>query len=160
MVKASADPHMKCRMPYGKDPADGETARDIATKMGYDDVAKILEKAEKDIAPHKYKRYGRDNNARLEIYQTGETGSGKNPFEVVKIEGYVPGAKKKQTGPAPTSIGLLFPGQGSQYVKMLSGLKDNPEVKELIATANSVLGKDLLEICLNGPEDTLEDTSV
>jgi len=160
MLAAKADPHMKCRMPYGKDPADGETAKAIATKMGYDDVAKVLEKAEKEVAPHKYKRYGRDNNARLEVYVTGETGSGKNPFEAVKNVDYVPGAVKKQAGPPPTSIGLLFPGQGSQYVKMLSGLKDNPEVKEYLSTAKSILGKDLLAICMDGPEDVLEETSV
>lgn len=29
MPKARADPHMKCRMPYGKDPSDGETAKDL-----------------------------------------------------------------------------------------------------------------------------------
>mmetsp|Transcript_58849 Transcript_58849/g.136998 ORF Transcript_58849/g.136998 Transcript_58849/m.136998 type:complete len:485 (+) Transcript_58849:83-1537(+) len=167
MLKAKADPHMKCRMPYGKDPVDGETARDISIKMGYDDVAAMLDKAMKDMAPHKYKRYGRDNNARLELYETGETGTGKNPFEAVKNADYVPGAKKKQAGPPRTTSALLFPGQGSQYVKMLSGLKDNAEVKEFIATSQSVLagiplleGTDLLEICLNGPEDKLEDTSI
>ncbi|CAE8656135.1 unnamed protein product [Polarella glacialis] len=38
------------------------------------------------------------------------------------------------TGPAP-SVGLLFPGQGSQYVNMLEGVKDLPAVKEMLETA-------------------------
>jgi len=160
MLKAGADPHMKTRMPYGKDPMEGPTARDMAIKMGYDDVAKVLEKAEKDMAPHKYKRYGKDNNARLVVYETGETGSGKNPFEAVKLADYVPGKAKKIAGPRPTTVGLLFPGQGSQYVKMLSGLRDNVQVKEMIAKAKSILGFDVMEICLEGPEDRLEETSV
>jgi len=160
MLKAKADPHMKSRVPRGKDSAEGATARAIASKMGYDDVAAMLEKAEKDMPPHKYKRYGKDNNSRLVIYETGESGSGKNPFEAVKIEGYVPGEKKKALGPPPTTIALLFPGQGSQYVKMLSGLRDNAKVKEYIAIAKSVLGYDILEVCLTGPEEKLEETSV
>jgi len=55
---------------------------------------------------------------------------------------------------------LMFPGQGSQYIGMLSGLKDEAEVKEMIATAKEVLGKDLLDMCLNGKADDLEETSV
>eukprot|EP00413_Alexandrium_margalefii_P023592 CAMPEP_0204573636 /NCGR_PEP_ID=MMETSP0661-20131031/40137_1 /ASSEMBLY_ACC=CAM_ASM_000606 /TAXON_ID=109239 /ORGANISM="Alexandrium margalefi, Strain AMGDE01CS-322" /LENGTH=478 /DNA_ID=CAMNT_0051582091 /DNA_START=62 /DNA_END=1498 /DNA_ORIENTATION=- len=161
MLKAGADPHMKMRMPYGTDPSEGQTATDLAAKMGYDDVKSALEKAAKEVAPHKYKRYGKDNNARLVIYETGETGGGKSPFAAVQVADYVPGAaKKKREGPPPTTVGLLFPGQGSQYVKMMSGLKDNTAVKEMIAKAKSVLGYDVLDICLNGPEDKLEETSV
>lgn len=55
-------------------------------------------------------------------------------------------------------VGLLFPGQGSQYVKMMSGVKDIPEVQELVKVANEVLGYDILEICLKGPESKLEKT--
>jgi len=59
-----------------------------------------------------------------------------------------------------TTIGLLFPGQGSQYVKMLEDLKDDPEVIKMVATATRVLGFDPLDACLNGPEDRLQETSV
>jgi len=55
-------------------------------------------------------------------------------------------------------VALLFPGQGSQYVKMMSGLKDLPKVQEMCAKANEILGYDLLDLCLNGPEEKLEQT--
>merc|ERR1719401_1476640 len=102
MLDAKADPHMKAKVSNGKDPKEGETAKDIATKMGYDDVVGILQKAEKDIPPGRYKRYGKDDhNMRLTVYQTGETGSGKSPFEAVRDANYVPG-KKKELGPPRT----------------------------------------------------------
>lgn len=55
-------------------------------------------------------------------------------------------------------IALLFPGQGSQYVKMLGTVKDLPAVKEMLATAQRILGYDLLQLCLSGPESQLEET--
>mmetsp|Transcript_63375 Transcript_63375/g.175669 ORF Transcript_63375/g.175669 Transcript_63375/m.175669 type:complete len:505 (+) Transcript_63375:39-1553(+) len=58
----------------------------------------------------------------------------------------------------PLPVGILFPGQGSQYVKMMTGIKDNPRVKEYLAKAQQELGYDLLELCLKGPESKLEQT--
>lgn len=55
-------------------------------------------------------------------------------------------------------VGLIFPGQGSQYVKMLSGCKDMPECQEIFQKANDVLGYDILDLCLKGPEEKLEET--
>mmetsp|Transcript_85178 Transcript_85178/g.178005 ORF Transcript_85178/g.178005 Transcript_85178/m.178005 type:complete len:167 (-) Transcript_85178:203-703(-) len=91
MLKARADPHMKCRMPQGKDPADGETACEIAAKCGWDDIVEVLKQAEKTMPPHKYKRYGKDNNCRLTIYDTGETGVGKDALAAMKRKDYVSG---------------------------------------------------------------------
>jgi len=54
---------------------------------------------------------------------------------------------------------LLFPGQGSQYVGMLKGVKDIPAVKEMLEKAKTILGWDLLDLCLNGPEEKLEQTA-
>merc|ERR1719321_412918 len=59
---------------------------------------------------------------------------------------------------AKLPVALIFPGQGSQYVKMLSGIKDEPEVKALLDKAEEILGYDLLDLCLNGPESKLEET--
>lgn len=53
---------------------------------------------------------------------------------------------------------LMFPGQGSQYVKMLDGVKDLPEVKAMLSKAKDILGYDLLKLCLEGPEEELEQT--
>jgi len=55
-------------------------------------------------------------------------------------------------------VGLMFPGQGSQYVKMLSGVKEMPAVKTMLEKAQGILGYDLLELCLKGPESKLEQT--
>jgi len=158
LLKAKADPHMKCRVAYGKDPTDGETALSIANKMGWDDCAKLLEKGLKDINTHQYMRYGKLNNSRLEVYESGESKGAKNPFEEMRIEGYVPGALLEEE--PRTTIGLVFPGQGSQYVKMMGGLMDILEVKEMCATAKSVLGYDITQMMSEGPEEKLEETSV
>eukprot|EP00928_Gymnodinium_smaydae_P073922 TRINITY_DN57020_c0_g1_i1.p1 TRINITY_DN57020_c0_g1~~TRINITY_DN57020_c0_g1_i1.p1 ORF type:complete len:534 (-),score=85.61 TRINITY_DN57020_c0_g1_i1:68-1456(-) len=53
---------------------------------------------------------------------------------------------------------LLFPGQGSQNVGMLSALKDVPAVRSMLQTAERILGYDLLQLCLEGPEERLAQT--
>ncbi|CAK9000191.1 Malonyl-CoA-acyl carrier protein transacylase [Durusdinium trenchii] len=55
-------------------------------------------------------------------------------------------------------VGLLFPGQGSQYVKMMAGVKDIPAVKDMLEKANNMLDFNLLDLCLKGPEPELERT--
>jgi len=55
----------------------------------------------------------------------------------------------------PLPIALLFPGQGSEYVRMLSVVKDLPPVKEMLDKAASILGYSVLDVCLNGPADRL-----
>jgi len=69
-----------------------------------------------------------------------------------------PKALPAATGPPSLPIGLLFPGQGSQCVKMLSTVKDIPAVKEMLTKAQDILGYDILDLCLNGPESKLEET--
>jgi len=67
---------------------------------------------------------------------------------------------KKALALPRTTVALMFPGQGSQKVGMLSGVKDLPKVQEMAATAKSILGFDLLKYCLQGPEEKLEETSI
>jgi len=55
-------------------------------------------------------------------------------------------------------VGLMFPGQGSQYLKMLEEVKDLPAVKQMLLKANEILGWDVLDMCLNGPEEKIEET--
>jgi len=55
-------------------------------------------------------------------------------------------------------VALIFPGTGSQYVGMLKEVKDLEPCQVLIEKANSVLGYDILDLCMNGPEEKLEDT--
>mmetsp|Transcript_159983 Transcript_159983/g.282060 ORF Transcript_159983/g.282060 Transcript_159983/m.282060 type:complete len:485 (+) Transcript_159983:60-1514(+) len=87
------------------------------------------------------------------------------PAEVAKEEKPVVKVEEPMAAPEAAArdtlpVALLFPGQGSQYVKMLTDLQDNYKVKEYCAIAEKVLGYDVLSICLNGPEEKLEDTSV
>ncbi|MGO1328829.1 MAG: ACP S-malonyltransferase [Idiomarina loihiensis] len=58
-----------------------------------------------------------------------------------------------------TKTALLFPGQGSQSVGMLSDLSnDFALVKETFAEASSVLGYDLWQLVQQGPEQQLNET--
>lgn len=59
--------------------------------------------------------------------------------------------------PAGCSV-LLFPGQGSQAVGMGAGLLGFPRVRQLYEAAHRVLGYDLLELCLYGPQEDLDRT--
>lgn len=43
-------------------------------------------------------------------------------------------------------------------MKMLDGVKDVPEVKDMLSKANEILGYDLLKMCLEGPEEKLAET--
>lgn len=54
---------------------------------------------------------------------------------------------------------LLFPGQGSQYVGMARDWYEAyPEVQNLFAQAEEILGYDLAGICFAGPEERLTQT--
>lgn len=182
LLQAGADPHVKECVPYGKDPEEGCSALDFAKKHGWDDCVDLLEAAEKKVPYGWYVPVGENNNAKCygcwEFGKKPEKGwflkrpgaATKQGLDAAKYGGEL--AEPEEEGgdlvaaalaaaPAekPLPIGLLFPGQGSQYVKMMSTVKDMPAVKDILAKANTVLGYDLLQICLTGPESKLEETA-
>ena len=59
---------------------------------------------------------------------------------------------------APSQRKVLFSGQGSQYVGMTSKLPQTHAVDSIYAAASSVLGYDLRALCLEGPQERLNET--
>jgi [acyl-carrier-protein] S-malonyltransferase len=58
-------------------------------------------------------------------------------------------------------LAFLFAGQGAQYVGMARSLCDTtPAAKKLFDEAAAVLGYDLLAICINGPKEKLDSTTI
>lgn len=187
LLKAKADPHVRECMAYGKDPEDGKTALDYAKDYCWDDCIEILEQAEKDTPYGWYTPFGPGNNAKhyggFQWNKKPSKGFFSSRPGAAEVCGFDP--MKYGTGPLPEPdeddepelavaakpavaltpaepplpVGLLFPGQGSQYMKMMTGCKDIPAVKTMLSKAKEILGWDVLELCLNGPESKLEETS-
>jgi [acyl-carrier-protein] S-malonyltransferase len=58
-----------------------------------------------------------------------------------------------------TSLGLVFPGQGSQFVGMLADIaREFSEVESTYAEASQVLGYDLWKLVQQGPAEELDKT--
>jgi len=175
LLEAGADPHVKTRVSAGQDPKTGQTARDKAIKFKHTAVANLLEQAEKDTPPGWYVPEGIGNNRKL--YSAPDPNKVWEPTaaksEATKMPEMAKPAAQPSPKPAaaakpaaapsaptepPLPAALLFPGQGSQYVGMLDKVKDLPEVKDMLSKAKAILGYDLLELCLKGPEEKLAET--
>jgi [acyl-carrier-protein] S-malonyltransferase len=55
-------------------------------------------------------------------------------------------------------LAMVFPGQGSQSIGMLSGYGDMPVIRQTLAEASEVLGQDLARLMADGPADELNKT--
>ena len=86
----------------------------------------------------------------------------KGKEELVQSTRNSPSGSLSKQGSNPTERTLLvFPGQGAQKVGMGRDLvKELPEAAKLFETAKEILGYDLLDVCLNGPEERLNSTVV
>ena len=57
-------------------------------------------------------------------------------------------------------ISVVFPGQGSQKVGMASDLYNKYDyVKDIFQKANDILGYNISELILNGPQEKLNQTT-
>jgi [acyl-carrier-protein] S-malonyltransferase len=54
-------------------------------------------------------------------------------------------------------LAFLFPGQGSQFVGMVHELAPHPEARAIFQEASRILGFDLFDLCLRGPEEKLAE---
>lgn len=80
------------------------------------------------------------------------------PSDILKYKQWLKDEKSlAKVDPGKTSV-ILFPGQGSQFVGMGKKLLHLPGVKDLYEEASSLLGYNLLDICLNGPRQKLSKT--
>ncbi|NP_001088934.1 malonyl-CoA-acyl carrier protein transacylase S homeolog [Xenopus laevis] len=79
-------------------------------------------------------------------------------LEEAEVEGTEGGPPRGPRRPPKSSSIVLFPGQGSQQVGMARGLLKFPNVREMFDVAHRLLGYDLLELCLRGPQETLNKT--
>jgi [acyl-carrier-protein] S-malonyltransferase len=182
LLKAKADPHMKERMAYGNDPEDGKTALEIADDLGFGDIVDILKLAEKETPYGWYVPEGPTNNEKMyKMWEWGKTKPPKgwhssrpgvaqrNGFDGSKYGG--PARKPPKifedldASPSTVSksvtasgVGLLFPGYGSHYVGMVKSAKDLPAVKDMLEKAKSILGFDVLDVCINGPAAKLDQS--
>lgn len=60
-----------------------------------------------------------------------------------------------------TRTAFLFPGQGAQTVGMAKTLVESlPAARQLFDQAKSILGYDLLDLCVNGPKERLDATDI
>jgi len=58
----------------------------------------------------------------------------------------------------PAQIAMVFPGQGSQSVGMLSGYGDIPAIRETLAESSDILGQNVGKLIAEGPAEDLDST--
>lgn len=107
-----------------------------------------------------------DKNRMKQRWHLYKAGDYQSPYDVPSTEevrekmdiprSQVPWPPLKTKPPLP--VALLFPGQGSQNVGMLKDALHIPAVQTMLEKAKEVLGWDLKEVCLNGPESKLSET--
>ncbi|XP_026963693.1 malonyl-CoA-acyl carrier protein transacylase, mitochondrial isoform X2 [Sagmatias obliquidens] len=111
--------------------------------------------------------WGRGVSCRWGVsYRRGASSFLLPPPGAVDVEELLRDATAAEEGPREATVRrlpgqcsvLLFPGQGSQVVGMGRGLLRYPRVRELYAAAHRVLGYDLLELSLHGPQEALDRT--
>lgn len=115
--------------------------------MGNDAV--VTERLDKDLL--KQRKYLFGTGGYEKPYPVPEQLKGRLDLPLSKVE-------KPEKKEPPLPVALLFPGQGSQYIGMLKDVMERPAVKSMLDKAESILGWDVRELCLKGPEEKLSET--
>eukprot|EP00930_Biecheleria_cincta_P057038 TRINITY_DN4303_c1_g3_i1.p1 TRINITY_DN4303_c1_g3~~TRINITY_DN4303_c1_g3_i1.p1 ORF type:complete len:861 (+),score=228.71 TRINITY_DN4303_c1_g3_i1:44-2626(+) len=149
-----------CRLTFQGHPAVREVAIDALTRMGErgacfaEEIEQLLGDPEVSPAVQKALEYF----ASAAAAGPDSLPDAPRASDAKALANGMANGSSEHTTPDTLPVGLLFPGQGSQYVKMMTEVKDLPGVKSMLATAQSILGYDVLKLCLEGPEDQLEQT--
>lgn len=143
LLEARVDPHVRTRTPYGVDPDEGKTALQIAEEWGWDDMIPLLQVAEAREPKGSYVLYGIFNNMKV---HPPDRPDGRDPEQLKRVRKKLRDLRRPgyfvPEGQRPTTVGLLFPGLGSEHATMLDNC---PE--DLLALAQRICGLDLREAC-------------
>jgi len=152
-----------CRLVFNGNSQTRVAAIDALTKMGArgacfaDELEPLLDDAMPEVRDAAQKALALMAANQPSVPALPSAASVPEPAPAIS-NGPVAPSTSSTSSPPPLPVGLLFPGQGSQYVKMLAEVKDLPKVKSMLATAKDILGYDMLKLCLEGPEEQLEQT--
>mmetsp|Transcript_52667 Transcript_52667/g.133099 ORF Transcript_52667/g.133099 Transcript_52667/m.133099 type:complete len:695 (+) Transcript_52667:70-2154(+) len=146
-----------CRLAYDRSEWVRAAACETLAMMGQrgacfaDDIEGLLE----DPYPEVY--YAAQSA--LEAFANASSGAQMANAVVDGQDAALPAITAAPTASSSTlPVAVLFPGQGSQYVGMLQEAKELPAVKDMLEKAKPILGYDILDLCLQGPENKLEQT--
>eukprot|EP00746_Dinoflagellata_sp_MGD_P001640 gnl/MRDRNA2_/MRDRNA2_103102_c0_seq1.p1 gnl/MRDRNA2_/MRDRNA2_103102_c0~~gnl/MRDRNA2_/MRDRNA2_103102_c0_seq1.p1 ORF type:complete len:620 (-),score=141.81 gnl/MRDRNA2_/MRDRNA2_103102_c0_seq1:118-1977(-) len=121
----------------------------------------LMEKDQNDPTMNMLLQPGYMNRMRLYQFKGPQKPLRKPEWFEVKMKNLYGVAKIDAAGNDPERlvkpIGLLFPDVGSHYVKMLSEVKNLPKVKDMLASADRILGYNILKLCMEGPESKLDE---
>ncbi|KAG1664705.1 hypothetical protein FOA52_006680 [Chlamydomonas sp. UWO 241] len=128
-------------------------------KPEYPEEAKRRRDREARAAEREERRTWRDTFLAAYRAEGLQAATATLPLAVSRPSPSTTGATAAALPAAPAGPGVfLFPGQGSQAVGMLKASADLPAVKKMLDTAATVLGYDLLDVCVNGPKEALDAT--
>ena len=106
-------------------------------------------------------RYGNMSSASVpvaldEAREQGRVGAGSLVLMVAFGAGFTWARQRGAAVSDATRVGLLFPGQGSQFVGMGRDLAERfPEARAAFQEADDALGRALSRLCWEGPEEEL-----
>ncbi|CAB0002193.1 unnamed protein product [Nesidiocoris tenuis] len=138
------------RLPFGSQQVD-------AGSKNIDETSRVPENSDSIGSEAGVKRLLEESASFADdIPQKGEEAWSTSPYpkgSVVRSQALH--SLRPLVNPKETSI-ILFPGQGTQFVGMGKDLMKFPAARDLFKEASSILGYDILKLCLQGPKTKLD----